>query len=248
MTRRTRVLLAAFLAVTAALALSLLPARDRLAAVLEWARGAGPAGALAFAAAYAVGPVLVLPAWPITVAVGFLYGPAVGLLLASPASVLGATLAFLAGRRLFRGWIARRLAGKPRFAAVDEAVGQGGFRLVLLLRLSPLFPYNLLNYALAVTRVRLRDFVAASFLGMLPITALWLYAGSLAGSVGELAAGRLPETGAAGRAVYWVGLAATVAAAAAVSRAARRALDRSLAVPEGGPPRARLTGTNGRAI
>ncbi len=248
MTRRGRAALAIALAVAAAVALALLPARDRLASGVEWARHAGPAGALAFAAAYVAAPVLVLPAWPISVAVGFVHGPAVGLLLASPASVLGATLAFLAGRRLLRRWIARRLAARPRFAAVDEAVGEKGFRLVLLLRLSPLFPYNLLNYALAATRVRLRDFAAASFLGMLPITALWLYVGSLASGVEELVAGRLPEAGGAGRAVYWIGLAATAAAAAVVTRAARRALDRSLAGQAGRPCAAGLTGTNGRAI
>ena len=238
---RSRTAVAAIVVVVA-LALALLPVGERVAAGVEWAREAGAAGALAFAAAYVLAPVLVLPAWPITVAVGFVHGPALGLLLASPPSVIGAALAFVAGRRLLRERIARRLAGRPRFAAVDEAIGEAGFRLVLLLRLSPLFPYNLLNYALAVTRVRLRDFVAASFLGMLPVTALWLYVGSLAGSVGELAAGRLPEAGAAGRAAYWVGLAATTAAAAVVTRAARRALERSLAGPEGGSAPAPLDG------
>lgn len=239
------------LVVAAALALLILPVRERLTAGVEWARQAGPAGALAFAAAYAVAPVLVLPGWPITVAVGFVYGPATGLLLAAPASALGATLAFLTGRRIFRRWIARRLAARPRFAAVDEAIGANGFRVVLLLRLSPLFPYNLLNYALAVTRVRGRDFAVASFLGMVPITALWLYVGSLVGSVEDLAAGRLPAAGAAGLAAYWVGLAATIAAATVVTRAARRALDRSLAGPEGrsgADPPPSLTRTNDRAI
>ena len=100
-------------------------------------------------------------------------------------SVAAATLAFVLGRTVARGWIARRIAGSPRFAAVDEAIGENGFRIVLLLRLSPLFPFNLLNYALGLTRLSLRDYVVASALGMLPGTILYVYLGSLVTSASE---------------------------------------------------------------
>jgi uncharacterized membrane protein YdjX (TVP38/TMEM64 family) len=128
-----------------------------------------------------------------------------------------------------RGWVARKVAGDPRFAAIDEAVGDSGFKIVFLLRLSPLFPFNLLNFTLGLTRVRLRDYVAASFLGMLPGTLLYVYLGSLVTSASELAAGRHGDAGSWGRALYVLGFVATVAATILVTRVARRALARALA-------------------
>jgi uncharacterized membrane protein YdjX (TVP38/TMEM64 family) len=137
-------------------------------------REAGAVGVVAFAVAYVVGAVAFLPGAAMTLAAGFLYGPILGTAIVSPVSVLAATCSFLLGRTLARAWISRRIATQPRFAAVDEAVGREGFKIVALLRLSPLFPFSVLNYALGLTRVRLRDFVLASWLGMLPGTALYV--------------------------------------------------------------------------
>jgi uncharacterized membrane protein YdjX (TVP38/TMEM64 family) len=88
----------------------------------------------------------------------------------SVGSVLGATAAFLVGKTLLRGWIERRIAAYPRFQAIDRVVGEQGFKIVLLVRLSPLFPFNLLNYAFGLTKVRLWQYVLASWIGMLPGT------------------------------------------------------------------------------
>ncbi len=232
MARIIRALLAlvAILAVVLALGSRSVAARVLVDAV-AFVRNAGPAGVLLFALAYVVSTVALLPGVLLTLAAGFLYGPVVGTLIVSPVSVLAATCSFLLGRTVARDWIGRRVATQPRFAAVDEAVGREGFKIVALLRLSPLFPFNLLNYALGLTKVRLRDFVLASWIGMLPGTALYVYLGSLVTSVGDLlagsATGRAAGTGAATW-LYWVGLAATGAVAVLITRTARQSLAAAL--------------------
>jgi uncharacterized membrane protein YdjX (TVP38/TMEM64 family) len=202
---------------------------DRWAlALVAWIRGAGAGGVAAFAVAYIAATVLLLPGSVLTLGAGFAYGPALGLLLVSPVSVVAATAAFSLGRSIARGWVARKVSGDPRFAAIDEAVGESGFKIVFLLRLSPVLPFNLLNFTLGLTRVRLRDYVAASFLGMLPGTLLYVYLGSLVTSASELAAGRGVSAGSWQKALYVAGLVATVAATVVITRVARQALARAL--------------------
>ena len=207
---------------------TLLPAASWLVTVVEWIRDQGPAGTALFAVAYVAVAVLLLPGSVLTIGAGFAYGPLWGLVLISPVSVLAATTAFLLGRTIARDWITRRLGQDPRFAAIDAAVGQSGFKIVLLLRLSPLFPFNVLNYTLGLTRVRLRDFVLASWIGMLPGTALYVYIGSLVTSASDLASGTHPSSGAAGRVLLVVGLVATLAVVVLVTRIARKALKQAL--------------------
>lgn len=225
--RRTRLAVAGGLAVAGA-AVFLLPAGDWLRGVVEAIRGAGAVGVALFAVAYVAATVLLLPGSVLTVGAGFAYGPIWGTLLVSPVSVAAATVAFILGRTVARGWIARRIDGNARLAAVDEAIGESGFKIVLLLRLSPLFPFNLLNYALALTRLSVRDYVLASALGMLPGTILFVYLGSLVTSATELASAGGAAAGAPRSALYWGGLAATAAATWLVTRIARRALARAL--------------------
>jgi uncharacterized membrane protein YdjX (TVP38/TMEM64 family) len=206
----------------------LLPLNSWLLAVVDSIRGTGAVGAVVFSIAYVAATVLFLPGAALTAAAGFVYGPLRGTLLVSPVSVVAAVLAFLLGRTAARGWIARRTAADPRFAAIDEAIGRSGFKIVFLLRLSPLVPFNLLNYALGLTRVSLRDYVVASAVGMLPGTVLYVYLGSLVTSASELAGGaRRPAVGWE-RGLYWAGLVATVAATWLLTRIARRALSRTM--------------------
>src|SRR5450631_4770541 len=120
--------------------------------LLAWAKAAGLGGALLFAGAYVLGTLLFFPGSVLTLAAGFLYGLVGGMAVVVPGSILGALLAFLLGRTVLRRPTERLLRRHPRFAAVDTAVAENGFRVVLLLRLSPLFPFNLLNYGLGVTR------------------------------------------------------------------------------------------------
>ena len=107
---------------------------------------------------------------------------------------LGAIAAFLVARYVARRAIERRLAGHPRFAALDRAIEKEGRKIVFLLRLSPVFPFVFLNYALGLTRVRFADYALACF-GMLPGTLLYVYYGKVVGDVAALAAGAAAERG-----------------------------------------------------
>jgi uncharacterized membrane protein YdjX (TVP38/TMEM64 family) len=189
-----------------------------------WVEGLGFWGPVAFIAGYALGTVAFVPGSLLTLSAGLLFGLGWGTLYATVGAFLGSTGAFLAGRYLARGAIERRLAGKPRFAAIDRAVGQEGSKLIALLRLSPLLPYNLLNYALGLTRVKLGAYLLGS-IAMIPGTLLYVYYGTLLGDLAALAGGAQVERGREGWVLFGVGLLATVVATYFVTRRARRALD-----------------------
>jgi uncharacterized membrane protein YdjX (TVP38/TMEM64 family) len=198
---------------------------------LEALREAGWAGVLGFVALYIAATVLSIPGSLLTLAAGLLYGPWLGTAIVSPASVTGATIAFFLGRTVARDWVKARVAKYPLLAAIDTAIGRRPFFLTLLLRLSPAIPFNALNYGLGVSSVNWRHYVVGSFLGMLPGTFLYVYLGSLAGSVAEIAAGT--EVPTAGKVAVWtVGGMVTLLSVVLVTRAARRELHRSL--PEQG--------------
>lgn len=181
--------------------------------------------AVLFVAAYVLAAVLVLPGSILTVAAGLLFGLPFGVALTSAASTLGACAAFAVGRFAARDWVAQRVATRPRFHALVAAAGSRGFLFVLLARLSPLVPYNLLNYALSVTSVRFRDYVLATWLGMLPITVLYVYTGSIAKSLTD--PGRAP--GWAAGSLLAIGFVATAALTWLIARQATRALSERLA-------------------
>src|SRR5262249_15009533 len=194
----------------------------------EWAAGRRPFGLAGSPLVYVLATVPLLPGSILTLGAGFAYGPVWGTLLVSPVSVLAATLAFVLGRTLARNWVSRRMEQDPRFAAISDAIRASGFKIVLLLRLSPIFPFNLLNYALALTRVPLREYVIASFVGMLPGTFLYVYLGSLVTNASELLSGRRPTLGAWGQILYWGGLVATLVVVVLITRIANKALSRAL--------------------
>ena len=190
---------------------------------LAWIAGHGLLGALVYALLYILACVLFIPGSLITLGAGAIYGVVKGTALVSVASTLGATAAFLVGRFLARQWVARKVTGNPKFAAIDRAVAREGWKIVGLLRLSPVFPFNLLNYALGLTGVSLRHYFFASWIGMFPGTVLYVYLGSLAGDLARLGAGERSRTPAEW-AFFLTGLAATVAVTLFVTRLARRAL------------------------
>jgi uncharacterized membrane protein YdjX (TVP38/TMEM64 family) len=205
----------------------LLPAGEWMQRLVGWIQGAGAAGVAVFAAAYVAATVLLLPGSILTLGAGFAYGPLAGLLLVSPVSVMAATVAFLLGRTVARRWIAERVGRDARFAAIDAAIEREGLKIVLLLRLSPALPFNVLNYALGLTRVRLRDYVLGSFVGMLPGTLLYVYLGSLVTTAASLEVAGAPATPAR-QAIYWAGLGATAVVTLFMTRLARRALRTAL--------------------
>jgi uncharacterized membrane protein YdjX (TVP38/TMEM64 family) len=196
---------------------------DQIATATAWIEGLGAAGPIAFILLYVVAVVAFVPGSLLTLAAGALFGIGPGTAYTLVAATLGAAAAFLVARYAVRDWVEQRIASSPRFAALDRAIARDGRRIVFLLRLSPVFPFNLLNYALGVTDVRFVDFVVAS-IGMLPGTLLYVYYGKLAGDVTRAAGGATPPRGAAYYAVLGLGLLATVAVTAFVTRSARRAL------------------------
>ncbi|MDP6607995.1 MAG: TVP38/TMEM64 family protein [Vicinamibacterales bacterium] len=190
---------------------------------VAWVDGLGVWGPVVFVAGYAAATVAFVPGSLLTLAAGAVFGLARGTALVLLGATTGAAAAFLVSRYLARSAIEGRVSGHPRFAAIDRAVGAEGFKIVLLLRLSPIFPFNLLNYALGLTRVGFRDYLLAS-VGMLPGSLLYTYYGKLAGDVATLAGGApvTKEPGYYG--VLVVGLVATVAVTTLVTRTAARAL------------------------
>jgi len=194
----------------------------------SWVEGLGWWGPAVFIAAYAAATVAFVPGAILTLAAGAIFGVVKGTAIVFVAATLGAMGAFVVARYFARSAIERRIEGNVQFAAIDRAVAEQGRRIVLLLRLSPMFPFNLLNYALGLTRVRFGDYAIAS-IGMLPGTLLYVYAGAVAGEVAALAGGVAPERGPAYYAFWAVGLAATVAVTAVVTRIARQALQEATA-------------------
>ena len=199
-------------------------AGDRLPEFAAWVEGLGWWAPAAFIVAYALATVAFVPGSLLTLAAGAIFGVIHGTAIVFVAATTGATLAFGVSRHLARAAIERRIAGNERFAAVDRAVARDGRKIMLLLRLSPVFPFNLLNYALGLTQVRFGDYLIAC-IGMLPGTLLYVYYGALAGEVAALAGGATAEKGVGYYSLLVVGGIATVAVTTVVTRTARRALD-----------------------
>ena len=195
--------------------------RDSLTTLID---GLGPWGPLAFGVLYALLAALMFPGAALTLVAGPLFGLALGFVVVSLASTAGAGLAFLIGRHLARDAVAARAALDPRFAAVDRAIGEeGGWKIVGLLRLTPLMPYNLANYLFGLTAIRFWPYLVTSWIAMMPGTLLYVYVGKVA------AEGVAAATGDGGQSardwVIWgVGLVVTVALTVYVTRLARRAI------------------------
>ncbi|HSM84691.1 MAG TPA: TVP38/TMEM64 family protein [Candidatus Limnocylindrales bacterium] len=222
-----RLILAALLMAVIGTAYHLLPLNAWGSALLEWIRGFGLPGAAIYGAVYAVG-VLFFPASLLTAGAGLVYGPLVGVVIISPASVIGALLAFLVTRYFAGRWVESKVASQPKFAAMQRAVEKNGFKFVLLLRLQPILPFVFLNYALGLTRVRLRDYVLASWIGMLPGTILYVYLGAALGNVDDLFRPGALQHGNWTSLLFWAGLAAAALLAVWAGRLGRAALREEL--------------------
>jgi uncharacterized membrane protein YdjX (TVP38/TMEM64 family) len=196
----------------------------------QWVESLGVWGPVVFILGYAVATVAFIPGSLLTLAAGAIFGLAKGTVYTLIGATLGASAAFLVARYLARGAIERRIAGNPKFAAIDRAVGREGFKIVALLRLSPVFPFNLLNYALGLTRVSFLQYLAAC-MAMLPGTLLYVYYGKAAGSLAEAASGAGVEKGAESWILLGVGLVATIVVTTFVTRLAGRALRQEIDAP-----------------
>jgi len=209
--------------VTAAFLLRTLPLTDwlqRLDRLNEFHPVAVP---VAYVLIVAFATILMLPGWISMMIGGVLFGLVPGLPCALLGIVAGAFGAFLAGRALGRDWVERRLGDSLRLQALDEAVDAQSFYIVFLTRFAIVLPFNVLNYAFGLTRVRMSTYLAATSLGMLPAVLLYVYLGTLAGSVGQILDGEVLPAGE----LYWIvaiAVAAIVSVIWIVQRAARRAL------------------------
>jgi uncharacterized membrane protein YdjX (TVP38/TMEM64 family) len=194
---------------------------------LQWIDSLDTVGAIAFILLYIVATVAFLPGSILTLGAGVVFGIFWGSLYVFIGSTLGATAAFLAGRYLARGWVAQKIEGNQKFKAIDRAVGREGVKIVLLTRLSPIFPFNLLNYAYGVTGVSLKDYFIAS-VGMIPGTIMYVYIGSLAGNLAAIGTDAQPANPTVQWAIRIIGFIATVAVTLYVTKIARQALEKEV--------------------
>ncbi|MDB9315795.1 TVP38/TMEM64 family protein [Spirulina sp. CS-785/01] len=198
-------------------------------ATLRWIDSLGIWGPIAFIAIYATAAVFLVSGGLLTLGAGVLFQPVwYGFIIVSLASTVAAAIAFLIGRYIARDWVSKKIEQQPKFKAIDKAVAREGWKIVGLTRLSPIFPFVFLNYAFGVTKVSLRDYVIASWIGMMPGTVMYVYLGSLAGNIATLGAGETPENAMVQWVLRIVGFIATVAVTVYVTKIARKALNEEI--------------------
>jgi len=204
-------------------AFKFLPLNEYLGNFFQTIQSLGMWGPVLLAVAYVVATVLMVPGTILTLGAGFAFGVVTGTIAVSLGSTLGALLAFLVGRTMARDFVEQKAGQYPKFAAVDRAVEKAGFKIVLLTRLSPAFPFNVLNYLFSITKVRTRDYFLASWIGMLPGTIMYVYFGTAIKNLADLAAGRF-EGGTSQKVLLGIGLLATVAVTVYITRLAKAAI------------------------
>lgn len=226
MTRRTlsRLAIVALL-VGVVVLFQTLPLAEWLSSVEHWVRAHPVAGPLVFVLAATISVVALTPGWIFMTLGGLLFGFVPGVAYALVAATIGSALALLVGRTLARRWVERRIEGNEQLLALDDALEEQAFTIVVLTRLALVIPFNVLNYAYGLTRVRTLVFVAATLLGMLPIVAAYAYLGSIARDIGAVLSGdaKLDVDAAwiAGVAAVVIGIVILI-----VRRAVRRALEK----------------------
>lgn len=212
---------------------AVLPVKDWLRQFIGWVQQLGPVGVIVFIVGYALATVLFLPGWIFTVSAGLIYGIVGGTLVALAGAILGSSLAFLVARYLLRQNIEEMTRKNPRFRAIDEAIGKNGWKIVGLLRLSPLIPFNLSNYFYGITSISFASYVAVSAIGMIPGTLMYAYLGAIGqASVSGGTSQRSPLQ----YLLLGIGLVATIAVTILVSRIAKNALKKTGAVEEDSAP------------
>jgi len=213
-------------------ALWILPIADWLDTAAEWNSSHPVAGVVLYLLGCVIAAVLFLPGSLIAMSGGYLYGMPLGLAMAALGGALGAIVAFLNGRMFGRGWAVARLAGHPRLQALDKALYEQSFIIVMLTRLSVVIPYSVLNYLYSVTAVKKVPYMVASTIGLIPMMVLWAYVGTLAKNFDEILSGDL-NSGAAGKYMFLVGLVAVIIVVVVMHKTASRVLRARLADANG---------------
>ncbi|RCJ40169.1 SNARE associated Golgi family protein [Nostoc minutum NIES-26] len=208
--------------------------QEVLQQLLIWVHSLGVLGPIAYIVIYNLATLLFIPGSILTLKGGCLFGVFWGSVYVFIAAIIGATLAFIIGRYLTRDWISRQMDKHPKFKAINLAVAKEGWKIVLLTRLSPIFPFNLLNYAFGVTQVSIKDYILGS-LGIFPGTVMYVYIGSLATNLATI---DIPHQPSSPEAQIWqwvmqaVGLIATVGVTVYVTRIAQKSLQQNVFVEE----------------
>ncbi|XP_004486152.1 uncharacterized protein [Cicer arietinum] len=209
-----------------------LPIEKIMKDFLIWVdRDLGPWGPLVLAVAYIPLTVLAVPASVLTLGGGYLFGLPVGFVADSIGATVGAGAAFLLGRTIGRPFVVSRLKDYPQFRSVAIAIRRSGFKIVLLLRLVPLLPFNMLNYLLSVTPVSIGEYMLASWLGMMPITLGLVYVGTTLKDLSDVTHG-WSEFSKTRWAFIIIGLAISMVLMICVTKVAKSALDKALAENE----------------
>jgi uncharacterized membrane protein YdjX (TVP38/TMEM64 family) len=225
-----KLLLVSSLVAIAMVAVKKVNFQELLQTSLIWVENLGSWGIVTFILIYNIATVLFIPGTLLTMSGGVLFGVFWGSVYVFIAATLGATWAFLIGRYLCRDVICRMIQGNVKFQAIDQAVAKEGFKIVLLTRLSPVLPFNLLNYAFGVTQVSLRDYIFGS-LGMIPSTVMYVYLGSLVGDLamlGKPEQSTSPETQIIQWVIRGVGLITTVVMTIYLAHIAKKALQTNI--------------------
>jgi uncharacterized membrane protein YdjX (TVP38/TMEM64 family) len=204
--------------------------RELLQTSLIWVESLGVLGVILFIVIYNLGTLLFVPGSILTMKGGCLFGVVWGSVYVLIAATLGALWAFLLGRYLSRDWVYRQIGKKPKFKAIDRAIGKEGWKIVLLTRLSPIFPFNFLNYVFGLTQVSVKDYILGS-VGMIPGTVMYVYIGSFARELSTIGTPNQPTTSET-EIAHWIiriiGLIAMVIATCYVTQLTKKALERSI--------------------
>lgn len=201
--------------------------QSELRKILLWIQNSGWIGIAVYIGIYIIACIFFIPGSLLTLGAGAVFGVVQGSIFTSIASTLGATVSFLVGRYLARDWINKKIQNNKKFSKVDEAVGKEGWKIVILTRLSPIFPFNLLNYAYGLTKVALKNYFFASWIGMMPGTIMYVYIGSIAGNIATIGSqGRNKTT--AEWILYSVGLLATIVVTLYITKISKNALSKKI--------------------
>ena len=207
-------------------AFSLLPLQDWLTHIKHWLVSLGPWAKPTFILIYIITTVVGLPAAVLFLAAGTLFGFLKGVVVVSIADILGTTLCYLLGRTVARKSIKKWIAKRPQFTELDKAVGRKGWKIVFLTRLSPIVPSNILNYGFSLTKINFWQYFFFSWLGMLPVIALYVYLGSAGANLAT--GGNTPGK----MALQIFGLCATVGAVTYTTKLAKKTLSPAPALSE----------------
>ncbi len=199
--------------------------------ILKWIEGLGYVGGITFILIYIIATIAFIPGAALTLGAGTLFGVIWGSIYVFIGATLGAIAAFLIGRYLARDWIGKKIEGNQKFVAIDRAVAHDGFKIVLLTRLSPAFPFNLLNYAFGITAVGLKEYTIAS-IGMIPGTVMYVYIGSFAGDLARIGSAPQSPSPTWQWAIRIIGLIATVVVTIYVTNISRKAIKEAAIPPD----------------